>query len=173
MSADDEMILLATRKFRVVKTKRSDGTEKEIVRHPGAVVIIPLVSSQEVCLIRNYRVSVAQTLIELPAGTLEPGEPPLETARRELIEETGYRCGTIRHLHSFFLSPGILDEEMHLFVADQLALGPAAREPGEVIENLVVPWSEAMRMVVAGEIHDAKTMVGLLLWNQLQHHSGG
>ncbi len=168
MNIESESVLLATPRFRVVSVQRADGTTKEVVRHPGAVVIIPLVSSDQVCLIRNHRVSVGQTLIELPAGTLEPGEPPLETAQRELLEETGYRCGSIRPLHAFYLSPGILDERMHLFVADQLQPGPPSREANEQIENLVVPWSEAMRMVSAGEIQDAKTLVGLLLWDRLR-----
>lgn len=167
MSGNYDDLLLTTRKFRVVAVRRSDGTVKEVVRHPGAVVILPLLLAGDVCLIRNFRVSVNQTLIELPAGTLEEGEPPLETARRELIEETGYRCDSLRLLQQFFLSPGILDERMHLFVAENLIAGPPAREPGEQIENLVVPWNEAMRMVEQGEIHDAKTLVGLLMWDRV------
>jgi ADP-ribose pyrophosphatase len=97
-----------------------------------------------VCLIRNYRVSVEQTLIELPAGTLEPNEDPAQTAERELIEETGYRAQTVTSLASFYLSPGILDERMHLFLASGLEWVGTAREPGEEIENLVVPWPQAM-----------------------------
>ncbi len=163
-------ILLTTPRFRVetaVRTK-SDGTQHEraVVRHPGAVVILPLIDQQHVCLIRNYRVAVAQTLIELPAGTLEPSEDPAVTAHRELIEETGYRADKIDRLHEFFLSPGILDERMHLFLATQLTAGPAQREPNEEIENLVVSWSEAMQWVMDGTIQDAKTMVALLYFDR-------
>ena len=163
-------ILLTTPRFRVetVARVKADGTQHEraVVRHPGAVTILPMVDAQHVCLIRNYRASVAQTLIELPAGTLEPSEDPAVTAYRELIEETGYRAGKIEQLSAFFLSPGILDERMYLFVATQLTAGPAQREPNEEIENLVVSWDEAMRWVMDGTIQDAKTMVALMLYDR-------
>src|SRR5947208_11851248 len=111
-------VLLTTSKFRVVReTVHSPGGKtktREIVRHPGACVIVPLLDDGRVCLIRNWRLAVNQTLIELPAGTLEPPEPPENTAERELIEETGYRAKNARFLHGFFLSPGILDERVHL-----------------------------------------------------------
>jgi ADP-ribose pyrophosphatase len=163
--------LLITSRFRVEEVEQplpGGGTRKrQIVRHPGAVTILPLVSGDQVCLIRNYRIAVGQTLIELPAGTLEPGEDPAHTAERELIEETGYRATHIGHLHSFFLSPGILDERMHLYVATGLELVGAAREAGEDIENLVVPWAQAMDMIFQGEIQDAKSIIGLLYYDQL------
>lgn len=159
-------LLLETKKFRVVRETQTtpSGKQKtrEIVRHPGACVIVPLLDDGRVCLIRNYRIAVNQTLIELPAGTLEPPEPPLETARRELIEETGYRPAKIEPLHAFFLSPGILDERMHLFLATGLTAGDTAREEGEEIENLLVPWQQAIDMIFDGTIQDAKTIVGLL-----------
>lgn len=159
-------LLLKTKKFDVVReTVRSPrGKEKtrEIVRHPGACVLVPLLDDGRVCLIRNFRVSVNETLVELPAGTLEPGEPPEATAARELIEETGYRAAKIELLHKFYLSPGILDEKMHLYLATGLTEGQSAREEGEEIENLVVTWAEAIDMVFRGVIQDAKTIVGLL-----------
>jgi ADP-ribose pyrophosphatase len=158
--------LLRTRRFRVVRhtEKGSDGKlhTKETVQHPGAVAILPIFDDGRICLIRNYRVAVDKTLIELPAGTLEPNEDPAETAARELIEETGYRAATIEKLREFTMSPGILNERMHLFVARGLQPGPTALEPGEKIETLVVTWDEAMRMVQDGTIEDAKTLVGLL-----------
>jgi ADP-ribose pyrophosphatase len=165
-------LLLKTKKFNIVReTVRSPGGKqktREIVRHPGACVLVPMVDGDRVCLIRNFRVSVNQTLIELPAGTLEPNEPPEDTAKRELIEETGYRAAKIELLHAFFLSPGILDEKMHLYRATGLTEGKAAREDEEEIENLVVPWAEAIDMVFRGEIKDAKTIVGLLWVDRLQ-----
>ena len=165
-------LLLKTKKFTVVReTVRTPGGKektREIVRHPGACVLVPLVDGDRVCLIRNFRVSVNQTLIELPAGTLEPNEPPEETARRELIEETGYRAAKIELLHAFFLSPGILDEKMHLYLATGLTEGAAAREDEEEIENLVVPWDDAIDMVFRGEIKDAKSIVGLLWADRLR-----
>src|SRR5882757_5299419 len=122
--AEKSEVLLTTSKFRVVRESVESPGEKtktrEIVRHPGACVIVPLLDDGRVCLIRNWRVAVNETLIELPAGTLEPPEPPEKTADRELIEETGYRAKKIEFLHAFFLSPGILDEKMHLYLASGL-----------------------------------------------------
>ncbi len=169
MASKSEVLLVASR-FQVVREyqQTSEGQRpREIVRHPGAVVVLPLLDDGRVCLIRNYRISVKQTLIELPAGTLEPGEEPVQNAERELIEETGYRAAKLQKLHAFYLSPGILDERMHLFLATGLAAGETAREAGEEIDNLVVPWEEAVEMAVDGRIQDAKSIVGLLLVDRL------
>jgi ADP-ribose pyrophosphatase len=159
-------LLLETPRFRVVQESyvtRSGATKtRQIVRHPGAVVIVPLLADGRVCLIRQWRVAVKETLIELPAGTLEPNEPPIVTAERELIEETGYRAESIEPLHEFYLSPGILDEKMHLFLATGLTEGEPQREVGEEIDNLLVPLADAVAMIFRGEIRDAKTIVGLL-----------
>ncbi len=164
--------LLTTSKFRVVReTVTSAGGKpktREIVRHPGACVIVPLLDDGRVCLIRNWRIAVNETLIELPAGTLEPPEPPEKTAERELIEETGYRAKSIEFLHAFYLSPGILDEKMYLYLATGLTAGETALEEGEEIENWLVPLEEAVEMVYRGEIKDAKTIVGLLWAQRLQ-----
>jgi ADP-ribose pyrophosphatase len=169
----DRNILLTTPRFRVETVERTTASgstiRREVVRHPGAVTILPLVDVDHVCLIKNYRVAVARTLIELPAGTLEPGEDPRETARRELIEETGYRAARLELLHTFFLSPGILDERMCLFVASELTAGNARRESCEEIENLVVSWNEAIEWVMRRQIEDAKTIVGLMYYDALRH----
>jgi ADP-ribose pyrophosphatase len=167
--SDPEVLLVASR-FKVVREfqQTSEGRRpREIVRHPGAVVVLPLLDDGRVCLIRNYRISVNQTLIELPAGTLEHGEEPIQNADRELIEETGYRAAKLQKLHAFYLSPGILDERMHLFLATGLTAGETAREAGEEIDNLVVPWEEAIQMALDGRIQDAKSIVGLLLVDRL------
>jgi ADP-ribose pyrophosphatase len=165
-------LLLTTSKFRVVRetvhTPQGNTKTREIIRHPGACVIVPLLDDGRVCLIRNWRIAVNQTLIELPAGTLEPPEPPEATAARELIEETGYRAATIEFLHAFYLSPGILDEKMHLFLATGLTPGPAAREEGEEIENWLVPLDAACDLVFSGQIQDAKSIVGVLWARQLK-----
>lgn len=165
---DDSTILLRTDRFFVQRVSHlgSDGKthQREVVRHRGSVVILPSVDDDHVCLIRNYRVSVGKELIELPAGTLEEGEEPLSTASRELIEETGYRAGQMTPLHSFYAAPGILDERMHLFEASDLTKGEPMREGNEQIKNLVVSWAEALDMIQRGEIVDAKTIAGLLLW---------
>jgi ADP-ribose pyrophosphatase len=172
----DPNTLLEARRFRVVRVMETtaDGAQRarEIVRHPGSVTIVPMVDDRHVCLIKNFRVSVGQTLIELPAGTLEPGEDPRLCAERELIEETGYRAAKLELLHEFYLSPGILDECMGLFVATGLTAGDPEREAGEQIENLVVTWDEALAMIQRGEIRDAKTMLGLLYYDRFRTEHG-
>ncbi|MEM8866042.1 MAG: NUDIX hydrolase, partial [Planctomycetota bacterium] len=155
--------LLETSRFTVVEHAcvARDGSvrKRQVVMHPGAAVILPILrdlpggaGKPHVVLIRNHRVAVGRTLIELPAGTLEPPEPPLETARRELTEETGYTAARWTPLPGFFMSPGILNERMHCFVAEDLTAGEPQREAGEEIENLVVPLDDAMAMVERGEI---------------------
>lgn len=163
---DDQETLFESQRFRVVRATHPDLPDRDVIRHPGAVTILPLVDDDHVCLIKNYRLSVDEVLIELPAGTIDPPEAPRETAERELAEETGYRAERIELLHSFFLSPGILDEKMHLFAATQLTAGPTAHEADERMENYVVSWTEAMRMIDQGKICDAKTIVGLTLYNR-------
>jgi len=168
-------ILLATSRFNVVRQwhRTSDGAlhARETILHPGAVTIVPLLADDRVVLIRNFRPAVGRTLIELPAGTLEAGEDPLQAAGRELEEETGYCSGRIEPLCQFFMSPGILRERMHLFVATELAPGTMRLDEGEQIEPVVVSWAEALAMVGDGRIEDAKTLVGLL-WYQRWQASG-
>jgi ADP-ribose pyrophosphatase len=170
--AAQETHLLSTARFNVVEVPaivgEPNGKTRQIIRHPGAVTIIPLVDEDHVCLIKNYRVSVDKVLIELPAGTREPDEEPIITAERELIEETGYRCEKLELLHRFLLSPGILDEEMCLFVATTLTAGAPAREEGEEIDNLVVTWQQAIDWIFSGKIKDAKTITGLLMFDHLR-----
>jgi ADP-ribose pyrophosphatase len=157
--------------FSVVRwrgtTPGGAAAEREFVVHPGAVVVVPVVDEGHVCLIRNFRGAVGQTLIELPAGTLEPGEPPAATAARELREETGYTAQSLDELAAFYMSPGILNERMHLFVATGLTAGDPDRQFNEEIENLVVTWEEALAMAADGRIQDAKSLVGLLMYDRL------
>lgn len=164
--------LFVGRRFRVVRhTQRlDDGTTvtRESVQHPGAVTILPILPDGRVCLIRNYRVAVNETLIELPAGTLEPGEDAAVCAARELAEETGFRPGRIEKLAEFFMSPGILNERMHLFLATELVAGDAELEAGEQIEPLIATCDEAMKWVRDGQIRDAKTLVGLLFYDRFR-----
>ena len=164
----EPQILLQGKRFRIERVVQtaSDGTEhaREIVRHPGAVAILPILDDGRVCFVENYRVAVQQRLVELPAGTLEPGEIPLDTARRELAEETGYRAGQIRLLATFTMSPGILDEKMFVYLATSLEPGPMALEAGEDIRVQLKTWEEALEMVQDGRIHDAKSVAGLLYY---------
>ncbi len=158
-------------RFRVVSLTQTmpDGSShlRQVVCHPGAVAIVPLVDAERLCLVENYRVAVDETLLELPAGTLEPGEPPSETALRELAEETGYRAGKLEHLATFYTSPGILDERMFLFLATQLEPGEPALEAGEQIQTRVCTRAEALEMIRQGRIRDGKTLAGLLYYEAL------
>jgi len=144
-----------------------DGSEsyREVVRHPGAVVVLA-VREGKVLLIRQYRHAVGKWLLELPAGTLEEGERPEEAAARELAEETGYRAEKLKKLISFYSSPGISDEILHVFLADGLREGAPHREEGEIIENLWVDLGEALKMIERNEIEDAKTIAAVLYYSR-------
>ena len=142
----------------------ADGSEhsRDIIRHPGAVVLLPILDDGRVVLIRNYRVSLDKTLLEVPAGTMEHGEDPMETAHRELIEETGFRADKMQHRRTFYASPGICDEAMHLFLATGLHEGEPNREEYEKIENQLATWDEIRGWLADGTIQDGKTLVALL-----------
>jgi ADP-ribose pyrophosphatase len=167
---DPEETLFAGQRFRVVRRMQTlpDGRQhgRDVILHPGAVTILPLMPPEHVLLIRNFRLAVQETLLELPAGTLEPGEDPQQTAYRELAEETGYRATSMQLVHRFWMSPGILQERMHLFVAEGLTSGSSRLEMGEQIEPLILPWPEVLELVRAGDIQDAKTLVGLLWYDR-------
>ncbi len=167
----EKKLLLTASRFTVemVTQQLADGStmQREVVRHPGAVVIVPVLDDGRICLIRNFRISVNQELLELPAGTLEPPEPPIETARRELIEETGYRCANIEPLCEFYMSPGILDERMYCFIATGLTSGDTALERGELISNYPVTIAELKQLLATGQIKDSKSLAALLYYAML------
>jgi len=162
-------VLYQAMRFRVerVTQEMDDGSQhaKDIVRHPGAVTIVPLLDDGRICFVENYRVAVGERLVELPAGTLEPPEEPMKTALRELAEETGYRAAHIEFLTTFCMSPGILDEKMYVYVASGLTAGDMALEAGEDIRVLLLTWQEALTRVRDGRIHDAKSVAGLLYYD--------
>lgn len=138
----------------------------EVCQHPGAVVVLPLLDDQTVLLIRNFRHAVGQYLVELPAGTLNRGEPPINAAGRELLEETGYLAHRLRPIMSFYASPGILSEKLHAFAAFGLELKRPALEVGEDIELRPTRHQEALEMIRTGEICDAKTIVTLMAYHR-------
>ena len=143
-----------------------DQIERFVVRHPGAVTIVPVLDDGSVVLVRNARIAVDARLWELPAGKLEPDEPPVETARRELSEETGYTCAQLIPLGTFYTSPGFCDEVMHCFLAEGLRAGVAHPEPGEDLIVETVTPEELWSMVDDGTLIDGKTMAALLLWQR-------
>ncbi len=173
---DKHDVLLTARKFRVerraVPARDGSFVTQEFVVHPGAAVVLPILPDGRILLIRNRRPSVQQTLVELPAGTLEPGESPEACAARELEEETGYAAGALQPLISFLPSPGIMTERMHIFVATELRAGEAHLEPGESIELAPQTWDEALAQVRAGRIVDGKTIVGLLFYDRFARGGG-
>jgi ADP-ribose pyrophosphatase len=117
-------------------------------------------------LLRNQRPNVGETLWEVPAGTLEPGEPVEKAAVRELAEETGYQAARWRKLAEFYPSPGVLSERTHLFLAEELTPGAMHLEADEQLEPQIVAWSQALAWALDGTIRDAKTLVALLLWDR-------
>lgn len=135
---------------------------REVVVHRGSVVILPRLEDGRVILVRQYRYAARQELWELVAGTLERGETVLSAARRELLEEAGYRARRLRHLLSFYPSPGFLTERMHVIEARGLILSRARPESDERIEVGKFTGRELDRMMASGEIEDGKTLVALL-----------
>jgi len=142
--------------------------KRDVVRHPGAVVILPVIDAVHVVLLRNFRFIINETLWEVPAGTMTPGEDSEACARRELLEETGYTAAKWRSLGFLYASPGVLDEKLHLFVAEGLTLGESQPEIEEQLEPVTVRFEDAIRMCLNGEIKDAKTITSLLLWERLR-----
>jgi ADP-ribose pyrophosphatase len=146
---------------------------RDVIRHSGSVVILGVDESTEtgnpadpiVIMERQYRHAAGQFLIELPAGRRDPGEAPLAAAKREMIEETGYRAKRWTMMIRYFASPGFLGEWMQIYLARDIRPGLATPELDEQIEVLRVPLSDAMRMVAGGEIHDGKTLIALSLYD--------
>ena len=139
---------------------------REVVRHPGAGLVVPWLGTDRVVMVRNYRIAVDEHLLELPAGTLESGEDPQHAAARELEEETGYRPGRIRPLGEFYTSPGFADELMRVFVAEDLRFVGQRLEPGERIEVETIRGRDVGAMIEDGRIRDGKTIAGLLMWER-------
>jgi ADP-ribose pyrophosphatase len=142
----------------------------ETLEHPGAAAILPFVAPGRILLLRQYRHAVGGYLWEVPAGKLEPGEPPEVCAARELEEETGYRAGRIEPTGSIVTAPGFTDERIWLFRAHDLVPGRVAHEHAEVIEVHAFPLVEALAMVDRGDVCDAKTIAALF---QASRRAGG
>jgi 8-oxo-dGTP pyrophosphatase MutT (NUDIX family) len=135
--------------------------EREIVEHPGAVGIVPVLPDGRVVLIRQYRPATGRSMLEIPAGTLEPGETPVECAIRELAEETGYRTDRVRELVRFFVSPGWCTEELICYVAEDIEPGSSSPDDTEQIEVETTEPSYIPDLIRHGEIADSKTLVSL------------
>jgi len=163
--------LLHSAKFDVIRRSVSDrdgrARDMDFIRHPGAVVLLPLLPDGRILLLHQYRPSIERTLQELPAGTLDRlGEPPTEAAARELEEETGHRAARLELLCRFYPSPGILTEMIWAYVASDLTRTVARPEPNERIEVEPVTLDEALRRIGEGNIMDAKSIVTLLFFTR-------
>lgn len=145
-----------------VRLPNGHEAELEILHHPGGAAAVAIDAAGQVCLLRQYRHAAGGYVWELPAGRLEPGEPPQETARRELIEEAGVAAREWRSLGVSLSSPGVFTERIHLYLATGLDPAPTAHEAAEVLEAHWLPLAEATARCLDGRIEDSKTCIGLL-----------
>jgi ADP-ribose pyrophosphatase len=157
--------------FRVTEDRAVDARtgfkiKRSVVRHAGSAVMMAVDTKGRILLVRQYRLPAAGYLWELPAGRLDPGEKPLQAAKRELVEETGYKARTWAKLASFFVSPGYVQERMTIFLATDLTAGQATPMEDERIETRWFTAREVEQMIAKRKIEDAKTMIGFLLWQR-------
>jgi len=152
--------------LEVDRVRMPSGNEatREVVRHRGAVVVLPLHEDRRIEFVRQYRYPMEEVLLELPAGKLDPGEEPIVCAGRELAEETGWKPVEIHELGSFYTTPGFTDEVLHAFIATPLEPAPdVAQDPDEAIDNVTMTIEEALDACRDGTIRDSKTLATILL----------
>lgn len=142
-------------------------SKREIVEHPGAVGIIPITSEGKIILIKQFRKPVEEVLLEIPAGKIEPNEEPELCARRELEEETGFTTKNLEKLLEIYTAPGFTNELIHIYLAKDLQEGMVNLDEDENIEIVQVSLEEALEKISTGEIKDAKTIVGIMTYNNL------
>jgi ADP-ribose pyrophosphatase len=150
-------------KLFVDQVRSADGHQgtREYLRHPGAVMIIPLLDAEHVLLERQFRYPLGRSIVEFPAGKIDPGEPPFECARRELFEETGYTARRWSHLGGLHNAVAYSDERIEIYLAEELERsGDATLDAGETLEVFEAPWRQLLEWVRDGAVTDVKTMVG-------------
>jgi ADP-ribose pyrophosphatase len=158
--------LISVRKD-TVKLPNGRTSTREVVVHPGAVAIVPMLEDGRVILVKQYRHAVGKILMEIPAGTLHPDETPEECALRELREEIGYSAGRLEKLTSVYLAPGYSTELIHLFLATDLQPAEGEADEDEFLKPVTLTIDEAIAQIADGEIQDAKTVAALLLvWSK-------
>lgn len=146
-----------------VKLPNGEEARREIIKHPGAVAMVPLHENGDVLLVRQFRLAANQVMLEIPAGTLNPGEDPLVAAGRELQEEARVRAGNLERIGGQFAAPGYTTEYIHLYLATELEDAPLELDDDEFLDVVRLPFDEALRRVLSGEIDDSKTISALLL----------
>lgn len=146
-----------------VTLQNADGHQmtRDVIEHPGAACVIPMTGKDEVLLVEQWRIGAKRPLLEIPAGTLDPGEDPIACAERELEEETGFKAGRLEHLFTMFPSPGILDEKMHIFVAMDLTKGEQKLDDDEDITLKRLNFKDVRMQLKANNIKDGKTIAAL------------
>ncbi len=151
--------------LRLDKVELPNGQNaiREIIEHPGAVAIVAITEEGKVLMVKQFRKACEEELWELPAGKLDPGEEPRETALRELEEETGYRAKNFTHLISFYTSPGFANELLHIYLAEDLMITAQNPDDDEFLSVHQLTWDELRHMLKNGELKDAKTVTGLLM----------
>ncbi len=154
----------------VHKVLLPNGTQqvRELVRHPGATAIVAVDKQGKILIVRQFRIAAGKVMCEIPAGTLQVGEDPLQCAIRELQEETGFKPGKIEPLGGFFVAPGYTTEYIHLYWASDLIESRLPGDEDEFIEVEHVGLTEALSMIEKGEIADGKTIIGLLCYARLK-----
>lgn len=150
--------------------KNRKTRQREIVKHNGAVICIPVLENQKLVLIKQYRHAIDRILIELPAGKLEPGESPRNCASRELQEEIGYKAETLVPLGGFFTTPGFCDEYIHIFAAKNLKKGRLPCDESEGIDPFEASVEKALELIGQKKIEDGKTIVALMRYLLWQKH---
>lgn len=144
-------------------------TGRDLIRHPGASAVVALTESGKIVLVRQYRTALDRVTVEIPAGKLDPGEDPLECAKRELLEETGFKAARVNHLTTIATTPGFCDEVIHLYMATGLTFAGANPDDDEFVNVDLVPLSELIDAVLDGKIEDAKTVIGALACDAISH----
>jgi ADP-ribose pyrophosphatase len=137
--------------------------EMDFIQHPGAAAMVPMLNNQEVVLIKQYRHAIRELIWEIPAGTLDAGESPLNCARRELVEETGYSADDWHPLGTITPLPGCSDERIHIFLASDLKTAQQKLDADEMLNVHSIKFNDALQMILRGEISDGKTISGLFL----------
>lgn len=147
-----------------VRLANGGTSTREVVRHAGAVAVVAEPKPNHLLFVQQYRTAPDEILLEVPAGKLEPDESPLDSAKRELEEETGYRAGCMEPLYEFFTSPGFADEKIYLFHATELRSGQMHLDDDELLNVHVLHRDEVVHRLAGGSIRDAKTLVAVLWW---------
>ncbi|MCC6758245.1 MAG: NUDIX hydrolase [Candidatus Omnitrophica bacterium] len=158
-------IFLITRKMTIPNGMM---IEKDIILHPGAALIVPFLSPDKVVILRQYRSTINKYLYEFPAGTLEPGEQPAACARREIMEEAGYRAGKLKKVGMIYPVPGYSDEIIYIYKAERLSVQKETGDADEVLEPVVMTRAQIKKIFKAGKIVDGKTIAGLAFCGLLE-----